>query len=149
MTTEGKTEHVVVGVDGSDSAAAALKWAARYAQATGGTIRAVLAWHYPSAAGVPPVGVTPASVESEVERSRELIISEAIAGALGAEPPVAIERKAVYGHPAQVLIDESADADLLVVGSRGYGGFTGMMLGSVSSHCVTNSHCPVTVVRAD
>ena len=148
MTTDGKTESVVVGVDGSPSAAAALKWAAHYAQATGATIRAVLAWHYPAAAGSPPVGVTPPTVEAEVERTRDAIIDEAVAGALGPQPPVKIERTAVYGHPAQVLIDESARADLLVVGSRGHGGFTGMLLGSVSTHCVTHAHCPVAVVRA-
>lgn len=148
MTTDGRNEHVLVGVDGSQSAATALKWAAHYARMTGGSIRAVLAWHYPSAAGVPPIGLVPAEVEADVERTREEMIDEAITGALGPEPPVKIERKAVYGHPAQVLIDESADAELLVVGNRGHGGFTGMMLGSVSAHCVLHAHCPVTVVRA-
>ncbi len=148
MTTDGKTERVVVGVDGSESAAAALRWAARYAQAMGGTLTAVLAWHYPSAASVPPVGVTPTSVEAEVEENRAELINDAITAALGPEPPITITRKAVYGHPAQVLIDETDDADLLVVGNRGHGGFAGMMLGSVSTHCVTHAHCPVTVVRA-
>ncbi|HEX9065283.1 MAG TPA: universal stress protein [Streptosporangiaceae bacterium] len=149
MTTDGKTGRVLVGVDGSDSSTAALRWAAHYAQATGSTLTAVLAWHFPSAAGGPPVGVAPASVEAEVEQNRAELIDKAIEAALGPEPPIAIERKAVYGHPAQVLIDESAGADLLVVGNRGYGGFTGMMLGSVSTHCVTHAHCPVTVVRSD
>jgi nucleotide-binding universal stress UspA family protein len=54
-----------------------------------------------------------------------------------------------YGHPAQVLIDQSEEAGLLVVGSRGHGAFTGMMLGSVSLYCVTHAHCPVVVVRGD
>ena len=139
---------MVVGVDGSESSAAALRWAADYAQATGSTLRAVLAWHYPTAAAQPPVGVTPASVESDVERGRAEVIDKAIAAALGDEPSVTIERRADYGHPVEVLVDESADADLLVVGSRGHGGFPGMMLGSVSTHCVTHAHCPVTVVRA-
>lgn len=152
MTTDGKTERVLVGVDGSEPSAAALKWAARYAQATGGSLTAVLAWHFPSAAEVPPTDappadVTPADVKSEAEQAKADLIDQAITAVLGAEPPVRIERKAVYGHPAQVLIEESADADLLVVGNRGYGGFTGMMLGSVSTHCVTHAHCPVTVVR--
>jgi nucleotide-binding universal stress UspA family protein len=147
MTTQNGTRRVVVGVDGSDSSAAALRWAAHYAQATGSTLRAVLAWHYPTAAGVPPVGRTPANVESEVERGRAEVIDKAIAAALGDEPPIPIERKADYGHPVEVLVAESAEADLLVVGSRGHGGFTGMMLGSVSTHCVTHAHCPVTVVR--
>jgi nucleotide-binding universal stress UspA family protein len=149
MTTQNGTGRVVVGVDGSESSVAALKWAANYAQATGSTIRALLVWHYPTAAGVPPVGVPPASVESEVERSRAEELDKAISAALGDEPSVPIERKVAYGHPVEVLVDESADADLLVVGHRGHGGFTGMMLGSVSMHCVSHAHCPVTVVRSE
>lgn len=148
MTTQGTTETVVVGVDGSPASAKALAWAARYATAIGATVRAVLAWHYPAAAGQAPVGVAPEAVTHEVEQTRYAIIDEAVAAAFGDQPAVPIERKLAYGHPAQVLIDESKDADLLVVGNRGHGGFTGMMLGSVSTHCVTHAHCPVTVVRA-
>jgi nucleotide-binding universal stress UspA family protein len=148
MTSESKTERVVVGVDGSPSSAAAMNWAARYARAMGATLRVVLAWHYPAAAGQAPVGVAPPSVTAEVEQSRNDIVDKTIAAAFDGRPEVPIERKIAYGHPAQVLIDESADADLLVVGNRGYGGFTGMVLGSVSTHCVTHAHCPVTVVRS-
>ena len=147
MTSEGKTECVVVGVDGSPASAAAIAWAARYAKATGASVRAVMAWHYPTAAGPAPVGVAPAAVSAEIEQSRHEIMDKAIAATLGGPAAAEIERRVVYGHPAQVLIDESKDADLLVVGSRGHGGFTGMMLGSVSTHCVTHAHCPVTVVR--
>lgn len=148
MTREGKTECVVVGVDGSPPSAMAMAWAARYAKAMGATVRAVLAWHYPTAAGPAPIGVAPTAVTSEVEQSRYEVLDKAIAATLGEQPAVEIERKVVYGHPAQVLIDESKDADLLVVGNRGHGGFTGMMLGSVSTHCVTHAFCPVTVVRS-
>jgi len=148
MTTEGKIELVVVGVDGSAASGAALAWAARYADAIGARLRAVLAWHYPSAAGNPPVGVAPESVTSEVEQSRYEILDEAIAATFGDRSPREIERKLVYGHPVQALIDESKEADLLVVGHRGHGGFTGMLLGSVSTHLVTHASCPVTVVRA-
>ena len=147
MTREGKTECVVVGVDGSPASALAMAWAARYATAVGASVRAVLAWHYPTAAGPAPIGVAPAAVTAEVEQSRLEIMDKAIAAAFGDQPAVGVERRVVYGHPAQVLIDESKDADLLVVGSRGHGGFTGMMLGSVSTHCVTHASCPVTVVR--
>jgi nucleotide-binding universal stress UspA family protein len=148
MTSESKTEHVVVGVDGSPASTAALTWAIRYARGLGATIRAVLAWHYPAAAGQAPVGVAPKSVTAGVEQSRDEILEKAITDAIGADPGVPIEREIAYGHPAQVLIDESKDADLLVVGSRGHGGFTGMRLGSISMHCVTHAHCPVTVVHA-
>ena len=54
----------------------------------------------------------------------------------------------IEGIPAQVLLDASDGADLLVVGSRGHGGFTGALLGSVSQHCVHHAHCPVVVIRA-
>jgi nucleotide-binding universal stress UspA family protein len=148
MTAEGRTELVVVGVDGSPESQAALAWAVRYAGAIGARLRAVLAWHYPSTAGSPPSGVAPASVTSEVEQSRYEILAKAIAATCGDEPALEIERKVVYGHPAQVLIDESKEADLLVVGHTGHGGFTGMLLGSISTHAVTHAACPVTVVRA-
>jgi len=148
MTRDGKAEHIVVGVDGSPASAMAMAWAARYAKAMGATVRAVLAWHYPTAAGPAPVGVAPASVTGEVEQAKHEELRKAIAATFGDPPMVDVEAKVVYGHPSQVLIDESKDADLLVVGSRGHGGFTGMLLGSVSTHCVTHAACPVTVVRS-
>lgn len=148
MTSEGKAECVVVGVDGSAESATALAWAARYARAMGASVRAVMAWHYPAAAGVAPVGVAPASVSAEVEQARRDALDQAVTAAFGDSAEVPVERKIVYGHAAQVLIDESKDADLLVVGSRGHGAFSGMLLGSVSTHCVTHAACPVTVVRA-
>ncbi len=147
MTTEHSTELVVVGVDGSPASAMAMAWAARYARAMGATVRAVLAWHYPAAAGPAPIGVAPAVVAGDIEQARREDLEKAIAATFGDPPSVKVEPKVVYGHPSQVLIDESRDADLLVVGSRGHGGFTGMLLGSVSTHCVTHAACPVTVVR--
>ncbi len=147
MTTEHSTELVVVGVDGSPTSAMAMAWAARYARAMGATVRAVLAWHYPAAAGPAPIGVAPAVVAGDIEQARREDLEKAIAATFGDPPSVKVEPKVVYGHPSQVLIDESRDADLLVVGSRGHGGFTGMLLGSVSTHCVTHAACPVTVVR--
>jgi nucleotide-binding universal stress UspA family protein len=146
MPARGK-ETVVVGVDGSPPSTSALAWAARYADAIGASVRAVLAWHYPSAAGLPPVGHTPEPVRSQVEHSRYEILDKAIESACHDLPAIQVDRQVVYGHPAQALIDESRNADLLVVGSKGHGGFTGMMLGSVSTHCVHHASCPVTVVK--
>ncbi|MGN6792681.1 MAG: universal stress protein [Streptosporangiaceae bacterium] len=140
-------EAVVVGVDGSPPSTSALAWAARYADAIGASLCAVLAWHYPTAAALPPIGHTPEPVTSQVEQSRYEILDKAIASACSELPAIQVDRKVVYGHPAQALIDESRNADLLVVGSKGHGGFTGMMLGSISTHCVTHALCPVTVVK--
>lgn len=140
---------VVVGVDGSAQSVAALRWAARYAAATGAVMRPVLAWHYPSAVVQPPVGVAPASIRTETEEIMQRVLDEAIAQAFGGQLAAEVETRLSYGHPAQVLIDESKEADLLVVGSSGHGAFTGMLVGSVSIHCVTSAFCPVTVVRGD
>lgn len=74
-------------------------------------------------------------------------LAEAVAKVYPDKADPAIETKVPYGHPAQVLIDESKEADLLVVGSHGHGGFSGMLVGSVSIHCVTHASCPVVVVR--
>ena len=66
---------------------------------------------------------------------------------VGSEPPVPVQPRVKQGRPAKVLIDESENADLLVVGSRGHGGFKGLVLGSVSQHAAAYAKCPVTVVR--
>lgn len=146
MTSEGLIQQrVVVGVDGSAGSVAALGWAARYAQQAGATVRAVLAWHYPGAAGGPPVEVSP--LRPENERQMRDRLNEAVTQVYPGPASDNVEAKVSYGHPAEVLIDESRDADLLVVGHRGHGGFPRMHLGSVSIHCVTAAECPVTVVR--
>ena len=148
MTSETNgQELVVVGVDGSAKSVRALRWAARYAAATGARVQALMAWHYPDVAGRAPVGVAPDPVHKQTE-SRELtILDKAIAEAFSGQPGPGAERRLGYGHPAQVLIAASQEADLLVVGSHGHGAFTGMLLGSGSIHCVTGAFCPVVVVR--
>lgn len=148
MTSDGTAERVVVGVDGSPASALAMAWAAKYAKAMGATVTAVMAWRYPAPVGPAPVGVAPQIVSADVEFAKYEELGSAVTAAFGDPPAVPVDRRVVYGHPAQVLIEESKDADLLVVGSRGHGGFTGMLLGSVSTHCVTHASCPVTVVRS-
>jgi nucleotide-binding universal stress UspA family protein len=144
MATEGQL--VVVGVDGSAESVAALGWAGTFAAATGSRLRAVMAWHYPAAVGPTPVGVAPAAITDEVRQHVNEALDKTVAeAAVGVD----VEKQVGYGHPAQVLVDQSAAADLLVVGSHGHGAFTGMLVGSVSIHCVTHAHCPVVVVRTD
>lgn len=138
---------VVVGVDGSAESIAALNWASDYATAMGAMVRAVLVWQHPAAVGQGPVGLAPGAVTEEVEQRMLGDLAEHVAKVAQDPPAARIETRVIYGHPAQVLIDESADASLLVVGSRGHGAFTGMLVGSVSIHCVTSASCPVVVVR--
>jgi nucleotide-binding universal stress UspA family protein len=144
---EGEARQlVVVGVDGSPESITALRWASRYAAATGAKVRAVHAWHYPAAFGRTE-GVTPRSVTAEVEQGMRDELAKAVAQVYQDQADPQLETALRYGHPVEVLVDESKAASLLVVGHRGHGAFTGMMLGSVSIHCVSSAFCPVVVVR--
>jgi nucleotide-binding universal stress UspA family protein len=138
--------HVVVGVDGSAESIEALRWAATYAAATGASISAVHAWHYP-AAGPVPAGRPPQPITDQVRAMMQETLDKALTEVFGTTTPENVSTKVAYGHPAMVLVNESAGADLLVVGHRGHGAFHGMLLGSVSIHCVTTAPCPVVVVR--
>jgi len=148
MSSEGGgQELVVVGVDGSAESVAALRWAARYATAAGARVQALLAWHYPGAVGGPPEGVAPEAIRAQTDEQMHQTLDEAIAKAYEGQEAAGAEKITAYGHPAQVLIEASREADLLVLGSHGHGAFTGMLVGSVSIHCVTGAFCPVVVVR--
>ena len=147
-----KTEQaprIVVGVDGSASSLAALRWAVHQAGLTGGTVDAVVAWRMPPAMtgfGFAPVAVAEGS---EMQQTAKRALDRAVSKVAGPDGGPAVRRLAVQGFPAPVLIGASADADLLVLGSRGHGGFTGALLGSVSQHCVRHAHCPVVIIRGD
>jgi nucleotide-binding universal stress UspA family protein len=114
-----------------------------------GRVVAIHAWLPP----VIPVGFGPApqpelgELLDDVRTAAEALIADAVAKAVGDHATVPVEPRAVEGAPASVLIDAASDANLLVVGSRGYGGFVGLLLGSVSQHCVTHAPCPVLVHR--
>ena len=149
MTTESTGQQlVVVGVDGSEESVAALAWARRYAAATGARVRAMMAWHYPGAVGGPPMEKAPDSVHHQTEEQEREALSEAVSKAYGGPAPAGVEATLGYGHASQVLIEASKEADLLVVGRRGHRAFAGMMVGSVSLHCVSGAACPVVVVRS-
>jgi nucleotide-binding universal stress UspA family protein len=137
-----KRNLIVVGVDTSDSSKEALKWGAEQARLTGADLRVVMSWFLP--AGAYWVAL-PGDVDFEAETRKALAAT--VEQALGPDPAIPVEMVVVQGSPAPVLIEESQHADLLVVGSRGHGAFTGMLLGSVSEHCVSHAACPVVVVR--
>ena len=134
-------------MDGSASSLAALRWAVRQAELTGATVEAVIAWRYPV---LPvPVGPAPAAVidPAEFEKAAGKTVTDAIHAVAGPGSNVRVSSQVTEGNAAQVLIDAAAGADLLVVGSRGHGGFTEALLGSVSQHCVHHAPCPVVIVR--
>jgi nucleotide-binding universal stress UspA family protein len=150
MTTEGTSApHVVVGVDGSAESVGALKWAAHYAAATGAAVRAVLCWHDPAAVGTAPTGKAPTAITDEVRAEMQETLDKALTEVFGTAAPSRVQPEVAYGHPAEVLVDESRHADLLVVANRGHGQFTSMLAGSVSMQCVTHAACPAVVVRGD
>jgi nucleotide-binding universal stress UspA family protein len=141
---QGEQERrIVVGVDGSASSKAALAWAIRQAELTGAVVDAVIAWHYPGAYGYP----TPIADDADYEELAAKVVADAIAEISGPASPVEIRPRAVEGNPAAALLAASAGAELLVVGSRGHGGFVEALLGSVSQHMVHHALCPVVVIR--
>lgn len=139
-------KRIVVGVDGSSTSREALAWAVREARANGGRVEAVHAWHVPSLAMYPYGAIAMDSDDTFEERAKE-ILDDVVnsTDTRGLDEPV--ERIVTNGHPARVLLNVAKGADLLVVGSRGLGGFTGLLLGSVGAQCVHHAHCPVLVVR--
>ncbi|MDQ6614660.1 MAG: universal stress protein [Actinomycetota bacterium] len=145
MTEPGAV--VIVGVDGSQNARAALRWAATEAQLRGATLELVHAWQFPAVAIVAygPT-VVPVFDAADLEK-RAWQIAEAAAAEVRSESPGLDVRVSVTrGHPAEVLVDAAQQAGLLVVGSRGLGGFARLLMGSTSQHCVHHASCPVVVV---
>jgi nucleotide-binding universal stress UspA family protein len=144
---EGARENgrIVVGLDGSPGSLAALSWAAREARLRGATLEVVVAWKYPMPVLLFPAAPDPPSVKTLRTEAKELTehaltkVADDVAG-------VDIERRVVEGTPAEVLLGRLVEADLLVVGSRGLGGFRGLLLGSVSQQCVLHATRPVVVV---
>lgn len=147
METEIKdVKHVIiVGVDGSESSKNALRWAARLAPSLNATIHAIVAWEYPIVFGLE--GGIPGIWKPD-ETARE-ILSNALDSVFGKERPTGLKGSISQGHPTFVLLDASNGAEMLIVGSRGLGGFKGLLLGSVSSSCAEHAKCPVLVVHGD
>ena len=133
---------VVVGVDGSAASIEALRWAATTASTTGAAIHIVTTWDYPTG-----YGMEAAIGDWDPAADARQIVENAIAAAFPVSRPDAVSTAIVRGHPAQALIDASRDAAMLVVGSRGRGGFKGLLLGSVSAYCAEHALCPVVVIR--
>jgi nucleotide-binding universal stress UspA family protein len=134
--------RIVVGVDGSVESKLALRWAARIAAATGATIEAVTAWHFPVNFGWSCV---PDAWNPETDAVQ--CLGHLVDDVFPAGRPAGLRLVVREGLPAKILLEESRGAMMLLVGSRGHGGVTGLLLGSVSASCAEHATCPVLVVH--
>ena len=141
--------EIIVGIDGSASSRAALRWAARTAAARGVGLGAVTAWQYPARAGS-PAGPTELPGPDEMDRQATEHVRSVVREELGAAAE-RVEIEVGRGPAAPVLFGtvSRAGADMLVVGARGLGGFSGLLLGSVSQQLVEHSPCPIVVLRTE
>ncbi|MCX4744764.1 universal stress protein [Kitasatospora sp. NBC_01287] len=139
---ESAGSRIVVGVDGSASSKQALRWAVDQARRTGAVVDAVACWAYPPLYGWGMTGLDP-----ELPDATGKMLTQTVAEVVGDDPPVEVRESVVLGNAAEVLLERAQGAELLVVGSRGHGGFSGALLGSVGQHCVQHAHCPVVVIR--
>jgi nucleotide-binding universal stress UspA family protein len=143
--------RIVVGIDGSDASVDALRWALEQALLRDATVDVVHCWATPHL-GTPLVAVEPAGTgipgdgfQAEAEATLDSAVARATDGL--ERSGVQLRKHLIEDAPARALIEAADGADMLVVGSRGRGGFAGLLLGSVSQQCVHHSRCPVVVFR--
>lgn len=134
---------VLVGVDGSPNSVDALRWAAEYAQKTGCELHVCIAYQKWLGVGFDYARLS----EERVEQEARHILVHTVQKALGEAGSKGVTHEVKHGNPTEVLVEASRDADLLVVGDRGSGGYKELLLGSVSANCVRQAHCSVVVVR--
>jgi nucleotide-binding universal stress UspA family protein len=144
MESEKAFTGIVVGVDGSPLSVKALRWAARLEPVVGGPIVAATVWQLPATS---VMGAYP-SLEWSPENDATELLKQALEEAYGDSVPAGLTTVVASGAAAHVLIENSREARLLIVGSRGLGGFMGLLLGSVSAACAEHAHCPVLVLHA-
>lgn len=141
---------IVVGVDGSADADQALDWAVREARLRGASLQIVTVWADPYRNYFADVGKASDLDEKELvlARSSRTLADGTAHRVQLLEPELDVSTLVIEGGPAHRLIEASWGAELLVLGTRGRGGFLGLVLGSVSQQCIAHAHCPVVVVRA-
>ncbi len=138
--------RIVVGIDGSDESKEAFRWALEEARLRKATLKAVHAWRDPYLLA-PGYGLPQDFEPAALQIQAEEFLSAAVAEIAGKSSDVTIEELAAEGPAASVLTEAAEGADLLVVGSRGHGGFAGLLLGSVSQQCAHHAPCPVVIIR--
>ena len=141
---ETAMERIVVGVDGSRTSRQALRWAVEEARLRQASLEVVLAWSMPYVGGYPYVGAgfEPGRLEADIRKTLDEVVD-------GVDPsglPQPIERIAYLGNAASGIIATAKGAALVVIGSRGLGGFSGLLLGSVGHHVAHHAPCPVVII---
>jgi nucleotide-binding universal stress UspA family protein len=137
--------RIVVGVDDSPAAAAALRWALDEARLRGTTLEVVHTWQFPAVSELPGGAVD--QLITDLQHVAGEVLDKVVNETAGDDPGVEVTRRVLEGAPGRVLTEAAAGADLLVVGSRGRGGFAGLLLGSVAQQCAHHAPCPVVVIR--
>ncbi len=135
---------IVVGVDGSPGSLAALAWAVHEAASRGAMVHAVTAWEFPPESSF---GAMTTAGDFHPVVAAEEVLLKALADVGVSDQDDSVTTAPVEGQPAEVLIGQAQDAELLVVGSRGHGTLVGMLLGSVSQYVAAHSPCPVVVIK--
>jgi nucleotide-binding universal stress UspA family protein len=153
MTSEPTTlpvrDRIVVGVDGSEPSKRALRWARFLAGATGSDLLAVTAWQPVSTYGWAGAGWTAAPGDWNPAEDADKILAASVDEVFGSDRPANLVLSTVEGNAAQALLTLADGARMLVVGSRGHGGFAGLLLGSVSAASSEHATCPVLVVHGN
>lgn len=141
---EAGEPRIVVGVDGSRHSEQALRWAAHFAAIFGAHLEVVSCWEYPTSYGW-------AAIAPDWSPSQDMakVLDDTMRAAFGDQPPQGTQLLVLEGGAAKVLLEACAGAVMLVVGSRGHGGFAGLLLGSVSASVAEHSSCPVFIVHGD
>jgi nucleotide-binding universal stress UspA family protein len=140
---------IVAGIDGSDASKDALRWAVDEAKLRGADVIAVHAWQVPPP--VPSLGPAPGvevvEIIPQLEESAKTLVQSVVAEVVGDGSDVKVEAVATEGPAGNVLIEAAKGAEMLVVGSRGHGGFVALLLGSVSQQVAAHAQCPVLIHR--
>jgi nucleotide-binding universal stress UspA family protein len=136
--------RIVVGIDGSPESKVALQWAGVMADRTGALIDAVTVWSYPAFVGIDAAGVYDVDWAGDAEKALVAVVDSVF----GPDRPAGLRTFTLQGDAAHRLIEHAADAQLLIVGNRGRGGFRGLLLGSVSTKIAAHACCPVLIVHA-
>jgi nucleotide-binding universal stress UspA family protein len=136
--------RIVVGIDGSYESQTALRWAKRLASVDGADIEVITAWQFPAG-----YGWTTMPNDLSLADEFKALTTKTVREVYGTAHPEGVTITTVEANPSKAILDAAKDAYMIVVGSRGHGGFTGLLIGSVSERVAERAHCPVLVVHGD